>query len=144
MLENSSRTFTSKDDVGDATHPGEDELIATMHSDKLSQGLYTYNLKFTDERIEPEVSSEDFYFFGTKDFDSTYQQHSFFIGVDSKFAESVKLEFEDYVFELPIINGCAILRTDELLRVIDTDADGIMYISVSSNLETHRYELPFV
>ncbi len=140
LLENSSQTFTAKDDVGDATHPGEDELIETLHSDKLSQGLYVYNLKFTDERIEPEDSSEDFYFFGTKDFDSTYQQHSFFIGVDSKFAESIKLEFEDYVFELPIINGCAILRTDEFLQ----DTDGILYISVSSNLETHRYERAFV
>ena len=85
-------------------------------------------------------ASDTFYFMGTKDFAQTYTQHALFFGVDSKFAESLVVEFKDVRFELPIVNGCAILRTKEL----PLNTFGVMKIHVSSNDKTQTYERALV
>ena len=100
------------------------------------QGLYTYNLTFTDLTEHTENASETFYFMGTKDFDQEHREYSMFFGIDSSFAETIVVQFEASEFELPVVNGCAILRTD----AIPFNASGVLKIKVNSNDESRNYE----
>jgi len=136
----SSETYVEYDDVGDPLYLGNRDVQEGFLPIDFEQGLYSYNLKFTELTGKTEYDSEKFYFMGNKNFHQTELQHSFFIGIDSKFAESVSVEFKSHTFNAPVINGCAIVRTDKLA----VNSFGVLKIKVSSFLETNEYERALV
>jgi hypothetical protein len=140
IKEYTSETYTEYDDIGDAKYLGNEYVRDEFLPIDFSQGLYTYNLEFTELVDKTEYASEKFYFMGNKRFHQTENQHSFFIGIDSKFAETVTVEFKSHKFEAPVVNGCAIIRTN----LLPINSFGVMKINVSSNLKTNQYERALV
>ena len=136
----SSKTYIEYDDVGDPTMLGQEDIFDGMLPIDFNQGLYKYNLEFTDLSDKTEFASEEFYFMGNRKFHQTESQHSLFIGIDSKFAETVSVQFKSHTFDAPVINGCAIIRTD----LLPTNSYGVLKINVSSNLKTNQYERALV
>ena len=102
------------------------------------QGLYVYNLSYTDIAPHTDEATEEFYFMGQKDVFQNEGEYVLIFGVDSKFAEKVvvKITSSNTSFELPLINGSAILKTSELPLNLET----VLEIEVHSNDETFVYK----
>ena len=58
-----------------------------------------------------------------------------FIGVDSKFAENLSVVFDNQTYDLPIVRGCALLKTFK----IAPNAEGLLSITIHSFEESHQY-----
>ncbi len=116
------------------------DRIGDLNSQNLPQGLYLETLEFTELAKHTSEASETFYSFGYQDFSQTGEEYSLFIGVDSKFPEWVTVQFEDLSFDLPLVNGCAILKTDRLAH----DAEGILSIEVHSQEGSRLYSRALV
>jgi hypothetical protein len=116
------------------------DRIGELNSENLPQGLYLETLEFTELAKHTSEASEIFYSFGYQDFSQTGEEYSLFIGIDSKFPERVTVQFEDLSFDLPLVNGCAILKTDRLAH----DAEGILTIRVHSQEGSRLYSRALV
>ena len=116
------------------------DRIGELNSENLPQGLYLETLEFTEIAKHTEEASESFYSFGYRGFTQKDDEYSLFIGVESKFPEKATVGFGDLSFELPIVNGCAILQTDRL----SLDAEGIVFIELHSREETRSYSRALV
>ena len=104
------------------------------------QGLYRYNLVYTDLVDLTDDADADFYFMGEKNLEQDENEYVILIGVDSKFAEKIRVDVADLSFELNVINGCAVLRTDEIPFNLET----VLELRVSSKEETHLYKRSLV
>jgi len=116
------------------------ERIGELNSENLPQGLYLETLEFTELAKHTEEASESFYSFGHQGFTQKDDEYSLFIGVDSKFPERVTVQFGDLSFDLPLVNGCAILQSDRLAL----DAEGILSIEVHSKESSRSYSRALV
>ena len=103
-----------------------------------SQGLYVYNLSYTELASYTEDATEDFYFMGEKDIFQNEDEYVLTFGVDSKFAEKVivKIPSSETSFELPVINGSAILKSSD----IPLNWEEVLEIHVHSNDESFVYQ----
>ena len=102
------------------------------------QGLYLYNLSYTDVAPHTEEATEEFYFVGQKDISQSEGEYVLIFGIDSKFAEKVVVEIasSETSFELPLVNGSASLKSSELPLNLETVLD----IEVHSNDEKFAYK----
>lgn len=111
------------------------ERISDLDSINLPQGLYLETLEFTEIAQHTTEASQTFYSFGYQKFSQSRDEYSLFFGVDSKFPERVTVAFESLCFDLSLINGCAILKTDLLAH----NAEGILTIEVHSKDSSQTY-----
>ena len=112
------------------------ERIEALNSSNLPQGLYLEELTFTNLISQTNRAKETFYSFGYSGIDQNEEEYSLMLGVDSKFAEDLSVTFNNKNFDLPIIEGCAILKTTE----IAPNAEGLLTITVNSFEKSHVYQ----
>ena len=104
------------------------------------QGLYKYDVTYTDIIKFTEEASESFYFMGEQDISQNSNEVVLMFGVDSMFAESVNVTGDGLAFNLDVVNGCAVLKTSS----IPLNKEMMLTINVSSHEETHTYKRALV
>ena len=108
--------------------------------ESFTQGLYKYNVTYTEVIKHTNEGTEDFYFMGEKDMPQSEGEMVLMFGVDSMFAEKVKVQGENLSVELEVVNGCAVLKTSD----IPLNKEMMLTLSVSSLDETHVYKRALV
>ena len=117
------------------------DRISDLDSGNLPIGLYLETLTFTDLVEHTDYASQSFYTFGYQSFEQNPEEYSLFIGIDSMFPSRLEVIFEDYFFDLPVVNGCAVLKTS----LFPHNARGILSIKAhSENGESQTYQRALV
>jgi hypothetical protein len=117
------------------------ERISQLDSENLPTGLYTETLEFTEIANYTEHAKQSFYAFGYEGFEQHADEYSLFFGFDSKFPSQVEITFGEHFFDLPIVNGCAVLKTS----AFPLNSRGILTIKAhSQNGESHTYQRALV
>ena len=117
------------------------ERISELDSSNLPTGLYIETLTFTDLVKHTEYAAQSFYTFGYQSFEQSPEEYSLFIGIDSKFPSRLEVTFEDHFFDLPVVNGCAVLKTS----LFPHNTRGILSIKAhSENGESQTYQRALV
>ena len=111
------------------------ERIEQLNSSALPQGLYLEELTFSNLIQHTDKARESFYTFGYQDISQSEDEYTLFIGVDSKFAENLSVVFDNQTYDLPIVRGCALLKTFK----IAPNAEGLLSITIHSFEESHQY-----
>lgn len=142
-----NETVTSLDLRSENTYQDEEKIIAgtfgeirvtdqyEVSPEDFSQGLYRYNVKYTDILEYTDEASKDFYFMGEKNLTQYEDEIILMFGIDSLFAEKVTLSAENFSFDLDVVNGCAILKTSS----IPLNKEMMLSLTVSSEEETKTY-----
>lgn len=107
---------------------------------KFTQGLYRYNLTYTDIIQYTNEASEDFYFMGEQNLYQNEDEILIMVGVDSMFTEKINVTNENFSLDLEVINGCGILKTSD----IPLNEEMMLTITVSSHDEQHTYKRALV
>ena len=117
------------------------ERISQLDSENLPTGLYIETLEFTELANYTEHAKQSFYAFGYEGFEQHADEYSLFFGFDSKFPSQVEITFGEHFFDLPIVNGCAVLKTS----AFPLNSRGILTIKAhSQNGESHTYQRALV
>ena len=112
------------------------DRIESLDSSDLPQGLYLEKLTFSTLSEHTEDASETFYTFGYDGFEQGENDYSLFVGIDSKFAENITVSVKGKSYDLPLVNGCAILQTSALAP----NAEGAILITVNSFEKSNSYQ----
>ena len=107
---------------------------------KFTQGLYKYNVTYTDIIQYTDQASEEFYFMGEQDIYQNENEILIMIGVDSMFTEKINVTGENFSLDLEVINGCGILKTSD----IPLNKEMMLTITISSHDEQHTYKRALV
>ena len=106
------------------------------------QGLYLYNLTYTDVAKYTDEATEDFYFMGQKNIYQNDGEYVLIVGVDSKFAEKITLSIPSLGINknLQVINNAGVFKTSE----IPLNSEALIEIVVESNNESFKYKRALV
>ena len=107
---------------------------------KFTQGLYKYNVTYTDILQYTNEASEDFYFMGEQNLYQNEDEILIMVGVDSMFTEKINVTSENFSLDLEVINGCGILKTSD----IPLNKEMMLTITISSHDEQHTYKRALV
>ena len=107
---------------------------------KFTQGLYKYNITYTDIIQYTDEASENFYFMGEQNVYQNENEIVIMVGVDSMFTEKINVTGENFSLDLQVINGCGILKTSD----IPLNKEMMLTITISSHDEQHTYKRALV
>ena len=142
-----NETVTSLDLRSENTYQDEEKIIAgtfgeirvtdqyEVSPEDFSQGLYRYNVKYTDILEYTDEASKNFYFMGEKNLTQYEDEIILLFGIDSLFAEKVTVSAENFSFDLDVVNGCAILKTAS----IPLNKEMMLSLTVSSEVFKDLY-----